>query len=112
MVSISLVSIIITNKIINALLYIQEQDFKRGEINLTKQDMSNYMYQANYIVSSVIDKIKEERINLLLPKCNELFSYIQEQYDKCLVKSSIGSSLSYTLNWKEGFMNIFKDGML
>ena len=36
-----------------------------------------------------MNKIKEERINLLLPKCNELFSYIQEQYDKCLTKSSI-----------------------
>ena len=254
MVSTSLVSMIITNKIINALpLYRQEQDFKREGINLARQDMSNYVYQANDIVSSVVDKIKEyvinseitrsdetplniinkdgkklegntnsyvwvlssgrgyypsslytlgpgrgkqlllnlfdnkkrflqsdrydayknllnvtnvyclahirrkfyalidkktkddapskiivskideiyhidniinnqykdnyekikeERIKLLLPKCNELFSYIQEQYDKCLTKSSIGRALSYALNCKEGFMNVFKDGRL
>ena len=168
MVSTSLVSMIITNKTINSLpLYRQEQDFKREGINLTRQDMSNYVYQANDIVSSVVDKIKEyvinseitrsdetplniinkdgkklegntnsyvwilssgrgyypsplytlgsergkeERINLLLHKCNELFSYIQEQYDKCLTKSSIGRDLSYALNCKDGFMNIFTDG--
>lgn len=170
MVSTSLVSMIITNKTINSLpLYRQEQDFKREGINLTRQDMSNYVYQANDIVSSVVDKIKEyvinseitrsdetplniinkdgkklegntnsyvwilssgrgyypsplytlgpergkeERINLLLHKCNELFSYIQEQYDKCLTKSSIGRDLSYALNCKDGFMNIFTDGRL
>ena len=255
MVSTSLVSSIIVNKVINALpLYRQELDFKREGINLTRQDMSNYVYQAYDIVSNVInnikdyilssevmrsdetplniinkdgkklegktnsyvwvlstgkgyhpsslyllgpgrgkevldelfsekkpkylqsdgynvygtiegvnnvyclahirrkfyalidkksnkdsiskqivsmideiyhsdneitkkyqddyEKIKEERNNLLLEKCNKLFECIQNEYDKCLVQSSIGKALSYALKCQDGFMNVFKDGRL
>lgn len=255
MVSTSLVSSIITNKVINALpLYRQELDFKREGINLSRQDMSNYVYQAYDIVSNVVknikdyilssevmrsdetplniinkdgkklegktnsyvwvlssgkgyhpsslyvlgpgrgkevinnlfslnkpkylqsdgyaaygnidgvdnvyclahirrkfyviidkkstkpsvakqivsmideiyhidneinkkyqddyEKIKEERKNLLLQKCNNLFEYIQDEYDKCLLQSSLGRALSYALSCKHGFMNIFKDGRL
>ncbi len=254
MVSTSLVSMIITNKIINALpLYRQEQDFKREGINLSRQNMSNYAFQANDIVTPVIEKIKkyvinseitrsdetplniinkdgkklegstnsyvwvlstgrgyhpaslytlgpgrgkevltnlltnktrflqsdgynaysnisnvtnvyclahirrkfyalidkkakndspskiivskidkiyyidnsindtykddykiikEARIKLLLPECEELFDYIKIQKDKCLVNSSMGRAISYALNCKDGFMNLFKDGRL
>lgn len=59
MVSTSLVSSIIVNKVINALpLYRQELDFKREGINLTRQDMSNYVYQTYDIVSNVVNNIK------------------------------------------------------
>ena len=72
MVSTSLVSMIITNKIINALpLYRQEQDFKREGINLSRQNMSNYAFQANDIVTPVIEKIKEYVINSEITRSDE-----------------------------------------
>ena len=90
----------------------------------TKQDSPSKIIVSKidkiyYIDNSINDTykddykiIKEARIKLLLPECEELFDYIKIQKDKCLVNSSIGRAISYALNCKDGFMNLFKDGRL
>ena len=61
MVSSSIVSEIICNKVINALpLYRQEMDYKNKGINLSRQDMSNYCMQIAELLEPITERIKEE----------------------------------------------------
>ena len=60
MVSSSIVSEIICNKVINALpLYRQEMDYKNKGLNLSRQDMSNYCMQVAELLEPITERIKE-----------------------------------------------------
>ena len=93
-------------------------DKKDADKDAPMQNIIKMIANIYYVDSEIHEKfndfidIKNERLKLVKPFCDDLFRYIELNSLKVLPKSAQGRAFEYALKCKDGFMKVFDDGRL